>query len=70
MLFRSWDIGNWMDSKLKDIPTHTREPMKLPKLSELPDYLCMKDNWECYEPSDFTLENYQSHPTIKAPLNN
>jgi thymidylate synthase len=48
----------------------TREPMKLPTLGEIPDYLCMKDNWECYEPSDFTLENYESHPTIKAPLSN
>jgi thymidylate synthase len=47
-----------------------REPMKLPTLGEIPDYLCMKDNWECYEPSDFTLENYESHPTIKAPLSN
>jgi len=48
----------------------TREPMKLPKLNELPNYLCMKDDWECYKPSDFTLENYQSHPAIKAPLSN
>jgi thymidylate synthase len=48
----------------------TRESMKLPTLGEIPDYLCMKDNWECYEPSDFTLENYESHPTIKAPLSN
>jgi thymidylate synthase len=48
----------------------TRESYPLPKLGEIPDYLCMKDNWECYEPSDFTLENYQSHPTIKAPLSN
>jgi thymidylate synthase len=48
----------------------TREPMKLPKLNELPNYLCMKDDWECYKPSDFTLENYQSYPTIKAPLSN
>ena len=47
-----------------------REPMKLPKLNELPNYLCMKDDWECYKPSDFTLDNYQSHPTIKAPLSN
>ena len=23
-----------------------------------------------YSPSDFTVENYQSHPTIKAPLSN
>jgi len=58
----------WMEDN--NIPTRTREPMKLPTLGELPDYLCMKDNWECYEPSDFTLENYESHPTIKAPLNN
>ena len=48
----------------------TREPMKLPKLNELPNYLCMKDDWECYKPSDITLDNYQSHPTIKAPLSN
>jgi thymidylate synthase len=47
-----------------------REPYPLPKLGEIPDYLCMKDNWECYEPTDFTLENYQSHPIIKAPLSN
>jgi len=47
-----------------------REPMKLPKLNELPNYLCMKDDWECYKPSDFTLDNYQSHPPIKAPLSN
>jgi thymidylate synthase len=30
----------------------------------------MKDDWECYKPFDFTLDNYQSHPTIKAPLSN
>ena len=48
----------------------TRESYPLPKLGEIPDYLCMKDNWECYEPFDFTLENYESHPTIKAPLSN
>jgi thymidylate synthase len=47
-----------------------REPYPLPKLGEIPDYLCMKDNWECYEPTDFTLENYESHPIIKAPLSN
>ena len=47
-----------------------REPMKLPKLNELPNYLCMKDDWECDKPSDITLDNYQSHPTIKAPLSN
>jgi thymidylate synthase len=47
-----------------------REPFELPKLGKLPDYLGKKDNWECYKPSDFILENYQSHPTIKLPLSN
>jgi thymidylate synthase len=61
-------INYWLD--LKNIPYSRRMPFPLPKLGELPDYLCMKDNWECYEPSDFTLENYQSHPPIKAPLSN
>jgi thymidylate synthase len=53
-----------------NIPTRTRTPYPLPKLGKLPDYLCKKDNWECYKPSDITIENYQSHPTIKAPLSN
>jgi thymidylate synthase len=47
-----------------------REPFELPMLNKLPDYLAKKDNWECYKPEDFTLSNYQSHPSIKAPLSN
>jgi thymidylate synthase len=47
-----------------------REPFELPKLGKLPDYLCKKDNWECYKPEDITIENYQAHPAIKAPLSN
>jgi len=47
-----------------------RTPFELPKLGKLPDYLCKKDNWECYKPEDFTIENYQSHTSIKAPLSN
>jgi len=47
-----------------------RIPYELPKLGKLPDYLSKKDNWECYKPEDFTIENYQSHPSIKAPLSN
>jgi thymidylate synthase len=49
---------------------HTRQPFPLPTLKELPDYLCIKENWECYEIDDIQIENYQSHPTIKAPLSN
>ena len=47
-----------------------REPFELPTLNKLPDYLSKKDNWECYKPEDFILSNYQSHPSIKAPLSN
>jgi thymidylate synthase len=52
------------------IPYITREPYPLPTLKELPDYLCIRENWECYEIDDIQIENYQSHPTIKAPLSN
>ena len=55
---------------ISKLPKRTRKPHPLPKLGKIPDYLCRKDNWECYKPSDFTLENYQSHPSIKAPLSN
>jgi thymidylate synthase len=48
----------------------TREPYPLPKLGKIPNHWVFQDNWESFNPSDFTLENYQSHPTIKAPLSN
>jgi thymidylate synthase len=47
----------------------TRTPYELPKLDKLPDYLC-EDAWECYEPNDIKILNYQSHPAIKLPLSN
>jgi thymidylate synthase len=67
----------WLESKLKtrDIPTRTREPYLLPKLfinDEFwnHDYQTI-DGWiNSMETGDFRLENYQSHPAIKAPLNN
>jgi thymidylate synthase len=48
-----------------------REPMELPEL-KIEDLV----KWEegsclpTYSVSDFTIENYQSHPAIKAPLSN
>ena len=48
-----------------------REPMELPEL-KIEDLV----KWEeggclpTYSVSDFTIENYQSHPSIKAPLSN
>jgi thymidylate synthase len=48
----------------------TREPMKLPKLlfkDHLNDFDSIID---ILRVKDFILDNYQSHPTIKAPLSN
>jgi thymidylate synthase len=50
----------------------TREPMKLPTL-KIMDYdsgLSITRNREHWEPIDFVVENYESHPAIKAPLSN
>ena len=64
------------------IPYRTREPYQLPtlKMSNLVEIDIMKygtfanANLDMFisrlEPTDFTIENYQSHPTIKAPLSN
>jgi len=60
-----------------------REPFELPTvtISERSWYLHEKvkehlgektfiEKIESYRPEDFTLNNYQSHPAIKAPLSN
>jgi len=52
----------------------TREPFELPKLV----HMKTDEFWKEFnislighlDPKDFTLENYQSHPTIKLPLSN
>ena len=41
----------------------SREPFKLPNVY-------VRDGIESFMPGDIILENYQSHPTIKAPLSN
>jgi thymidylate synthase len=56
------------------IPYHSREPFELPslKLSKTDDF------WNGFDvslfghldPTDFEVENYKSHPSIKAPLSN
>ena len=59
-----------------NIPRRTREPYSLPKLGfnkssaffrELGDDLSLISHLDT---NDFMIENYQSHPTIKAPLSN
>jgi thymidylate synthase len=57
-----------------NIPIHTREPYKLPKLI-IPKTDAFWDTFDVtlfghLDPTDFNIEGYQSHPTIKAPLSN
>jgi thymidylate synthase len=48
-----------------------REPMKLPKLNiNENNKMRVGGGIFTYVNTDFTLENYQSHPAIKAPLSN
>ena len=76
-----WSDGGKM-SCLDDfgVPRRTREPFELPKLKINTEFWqtesgeCgvgpLKTNLMGFEIDDFTLENYQSHSTIKAPLSN
>ena len=47
-----------------------REPFELPTLNQFPTYEGSRPSIESYVVSDFTLKDYQSHETIKAPLSN
>jgi thymidylate synthase len=67
-------------SEIHNIPTRTREPYPLPIVSINTEFWktqsgeCgvgpLDTNLQGFEISDFEIENYQSHPTIKAPLSN
>jgi thymidylate synthase len=69
--------NNHIDSLKEQI---NREPFSLPKLNINTEFWqtesgeCgvgpLKTNLNGFEISDFTLENYQSHPIIKLPLSN
>jgi thymidylate synthase len=70
---------SYIDDTLK-IPKRTREPFPLPTLKfsnwyknaneEQHSSIVFNDWIKSLKPDDFILENYQSHPTIKAPLSN
>jgi thymidylate synthase len=55
-------ISSLLLDELK-VPTRTREPYPLPTVS-------VNDGIYCSSIYDVILENYQAHPTIKAPLSN
>ena len=58
------------------IPRYTREPYKLPKLKHMKTDEFYKSSSKDsslithLDNKDFQIENYQSHPSIKAPLSN
>jgi thymidylate synthase len=57
------------------VPRRTRQPYELPKLYINDEFWNHEyqtiDGWiKSMEIGDFQIENYQSHPTIKAPLSN
>ena len=62
-----------VDNTPYKIPTRTREPHPLPTLkikqsiNTEPGILSKPEFWH---PDDFIIENYQSHPSIKAKLSN
>jgi thymidylate synthase len=51
------------------IPYTTREPYKLPRLKFSPCPITGID-MEYQSIAQFQIENYESHPVIKAPLSN
>ena len=48
----------------------TREPFELLTLNQFPTYEGSRPSIESYVVSDFTLKDYKSHESIKAPLSN
>jgi thymidylate synthase len=69
------EIDQW------DIPRILREPFPLPKLSYLDEYFYLNDVGLAgeipfaekigkFRPDFFKMQDYQSHPAIKAPLSN
>jgi thymidylate synthase len=64
-MFTGIDEDHTLHKHLDDvnIPTRTREPYPLPTVH-------VRDGIFCSSVNDVILENYQSHPTIKAPLSN
>ena len=61
--------GVYFDSA--GVPKSTREPFELPKLViNENNKMRVGGGIFTYVNTDFTIENYQSHPSIKAPLSN
>jgi thymidylate synthase len=75
------NLPDFNDKYYQPTPKRTREPYALPQLSFLDEYHYMSDTElvgsiefsekiNKFRPDFFKIENYQSHPSIKAPLSN
>jgi thymidylate synthase len=63
---RYFDVNNlpdFDDPYYEPTPKTTREPFELPTVH-------VRDGIFCSSVNDVILENYNSHPSIKAPLSN
>jgi thymidylate synthase len=68
-LFTQTDPSHHLFDNL-NVPKRTREPFELPTIT-LPSSLQPNSgNWDKLVFEDFYLNDYKSHPTIKAPLSN
>jgi thymidylate synthase len=72
-------VKDWSKEEQYDkagIPKRTREPYPLPTLKHLKTdefYKALSEDTSLFthiDPTDFQVENYQSHPKIVAPLSN
>jgi thymidylate synthase len=71
MEYNDSDIIDFDNEYYTPTPKKTREPYPLPKLViNENNKMRVGGGIFTYVNTDFTLENYQSHPTIKAPLSN
>jgi len=66
-------VKNWSKEEQYDkagIPKRTREPFPLPTLKYKKSLNGVDGVFKNLKVEQFEIENYQSHPSIKAPLNN
>jgi len=70
------NLPDFDDEYYTPTPKRTREPYPLPVLKHMKTdefYKSLSEDQSLFHhlnPTDFMVENYQSHPTIKAPLSN
>jgi thymidylate synthase len=70
------NLPDFDDGYYTPTPKRTREPYPLPVLKHMKTdefYKSLSEDQSLFNhlnPADFMVENYQSHPTIKAPLSN